>query len=65
MTRIEWVHHPLRKNGFTPFHAEPRQDDALVNLVTLCARCHMAEHGQLFYSAPAVKVCSKPKPRVK
>lgn len=23
MTRIEWVDHPLRKNGFTPFHAEP------------------------------------------
>jgi len=27
MTRIEWVHHPLRKNGFTPFHAEPRQNN--------------------------------------
>jgi hypothetical protein len=25
MTRIEWVDHPLRKNGFTPFHSEPRQ----------------------------------------
>ena len=25
MTRTEWVDHPLRKNGFTPFHAEPRQ----------------------------------------
>jgi len=24
MTRIEWVNHPLRKNGSTPFHAEPR-----------------------------------------
>jgi hypothetical protein len=27
MTRIEWVHHPLRNNGFTPFHAEPKQED--------------------------------------
>ena len=26
MTRIEWVDHPLRKNGVTPFHAEPRHN---------------------------------------
>ena len=36
---------------------------SLENLQTLCAHCHIIEHGQLFYSAPAVKVCSKPKPR--
>jgi len=40
-------------------------DDTLANLLTLCAYCHMAEHGQLFYSTPAVRVCSKPKPRKK
>jgi hypothetical protein len=33
--------------------------------VTLCARCHMGEHGQLFYSPPAIKVCGKPKLRGK
>jgi 5-methylcytosine-specific restriction endonuclease McrA len=40
-------------------------DDSLDNLVTLCASCHMAERGQLFYSVPALRVCSKPKPRRK
>jgi MoaA/NifB/PqqE/SkfB family radical SAM enzyme len=39
--------------------------DALANLVTHCAFCHMAEHGQLFYSVPAARICSKPKPRRK
>jgi len=34
---------------------------SLENLVTLCAYCHLAEHGQLFYSVPAVRVCTKPK----
>jgi len=51
------IHHQIKRSQLG--------NDALANLVTLCARCHMAEHGQLFYSAPAVKVCSKPKPRVK
>jgi hypothetical protein len=40
-------------------------DDALANLVTLCAHCHMAEHGQLFYTVPAARICSKPKLRSK
>jgi hypothetical protein len=31
--------------------------------VSLCAHCHMAEHGQLSYSLPAIRVCNKPKPR--
>jgi Fe-S oxidoreductase len=35
------------------------------NLVTLCVYCHLAEHGQLFYSVPAARVCSKPKARAK
>ncbi len=40
-------------------------NDALGNLVTLCAYCHLAEHGQLCYSGPAARVCSKPEPRRK
>jgi len=49
------VHHKIRRTH--------QGNDALANLVTLCAYCHMAEHGQLFYSTPAVRICSKPKPR--
>jgi 5-methylcytosine-specific restriction endonuclease McrA len=51
------VHHKIKRSQ--------QGDDALANLVTLCAYCHMAEHGQLFYSVSAVRVCSKPKPRRK
>jgi hypothetical protein len=51
------VHHTIRRSQ--------QGDDALRNLVTLCAYCHMAEHGQLFYSVAAVRICSKPKPRRK
>jgi 5-methylcytosine-specific restriction endonuclease McrA len=40
-------------------------NDALENLVSLCAQCHMEEHGQLYYSMIAAKACSKPKPRRK
>ena len=40
-------------------------NDSLDNLVTLCAHCHMGEHGHLSYPLPATKVCSKPKPRRK
>lgn len=29
-------------------------DDSLNNLVTLCAYCHMEEHGQLAYSKAAI-----------
>jgi len=40
-------------------------DGVPANLVTPCAYCHMAEHGQLSYSVPAVRICSKPKPQKK
>jgi hypothetical protein len=36
------VHHKIKRSQ--------QGSDSLVNLVTLCAYCHMAEHGQLFYS---------------
>jgi 5-methylcytosine-specific restriction endonuclease McrA len=49
------VHHQIKRSQ--------QGDDALANLLTLCAHCHMAEHGQLFYTVPAVRICSKPKPR--
>jgi hypothetical protein len=49
------VHHKIKRSQ--------QGNDSLENLVTLCAHCHMAEHGQLFYSVPAVRVCCKPKPR--
>ena len=51
------VHHRIKRSQ--------QGDDALANLVTLCAHCHMAEHGQLFYSVPTVRICSKPKARPK
>ena len=51
------VHHKIKRSQ--------QGRDALVNLVTLCAYCHMAEHGQLLYSVPAARVCTRPKPRVK
>jgi len=51
------VHHKIKRSQ--------QGDDALANLVTLCVHCHMAEHGQLCYSVPAARVCSKPRPRTK
>ena len=36
-------------------------NDSLANLVTLCAYCHMEEHGQLSYSKAAAKQNSAPK----
>ena len=51
------VHHKIKRSQLG--------NDSLDNLVTLCAYCHMGEHGQLFYPVPAVRVCSKPKPRRK
>jgi 5-methylcytosine-specific restriction endonuclease McrA len=51
------VHHQIKRSQ--------QGDDALRNLVTMCARCHMEEHGQLYYSVSAAKACSKPKPRRK
>jgi 5-methylcytosine-specific restriction endonuclease McrA len=49
------VHHRIKRSQ--------QGNDALGNLVSLCAHCHMAEHGQLSYSLPAIRVCNKPKPR--
>ena len=49
------VHHKIKRSQLG--------DDSLANLVTLCAYCHMEEHGQLSYNLPAIKVCSKPKAR--
>ena len=51
------VHHQIKRSQ--------QGDDALANLVTLCAYCHIAEHGQLFYSLPSLGVCSKPRLRRK
>ncbi len=51
------VHHMIRRSQ--------QGDDAVANLLTLCAHCHMAEHGQLFCSIPAIRVCGKPEPRRK
>jgi 5-methylcytosine-specific restriction endonuclease McrA len=49
------VHHRIKRSQ--------QGNDALGNLVSLCAHCHLEEHGQLFYTIPAIKICSKPKPR--
>ena len=35
------IHHKIKRSQLG--------DDALANLVTLCARCHMGEHGQLSF----------------
>jgi 5-methylcytosine-specific restriction endonuclease McrA len=51
------VHHRVKRSQLG--------NDTLDNLVTLCAYCHMAEHGHLSYTIPAIKVCRKPKPRRK
>ena len=36
-------------------HRSQLGDDSLANLVTLCAYCHMEEHGQLSYSKAAMR----------
>jgi 5-methylcytosine-specific restriction endonuclease McrA len=46
------VHHKVRRSQ--------QGHDALANLVTLCAYCHMAEHGQLSYYASATKEYRRP-----
>ena len=51
------VHHKIKRSHLG--------NDFLDNLTTLCGYCHMGEHGQLSYTIPAAKVCSKPKPREK
>jgi len=48
------VHHMIKRSQ--------QGSDALGNLVSLCADCHMEEHGQLYYTGQAAKVCSKPRP---
>jgi 5-methylcytosine-specific restriction endonuclease McrA len=45
------VHHKIRRSQ--------QGHDALGNLVTLCAYCHMAEHGQLGYEAKAMEAIKK------
>jgi 5-methylcytosine-specific restriction endonuclease McrA len=42
------VHHKIRRSQ--------QGHDALANLVTLCAYCHMEEHGQLGYETRAMEV---------
>jgi 5-methylcytosine-specific restriction endonuclease McrA len=39
------VHHKVRRSQ--------QGNDSLNNLVTLCAYCHMAEHGQLYFETKA------------
>jgi len=51
------VHHGTKRSQ--------QGNDSLGNLVTLCMYCHMAEHGQLFYSVPAARVCRTAEPRTK
>ena len=51
------VHHKIKRSQ--------QGNDALANLLTLCAHCHLEEHGQLYYSGLAVRVCSRPKPRTR
>ena len=40
------IHHKIKRSQ--------QGDDALENLVTLCAYCHMAEHVQHFYEPKAM-----------
>ncbi|MBZ5672562.1 MAG: HNH endonuclease [Acidobacteriia bacterium] len=42
------VHHQTKRSQ--------QGDDALANLVALCAHCLMAEHGQLGYEESAARV---------
>lgn len=51
------VHHKVKRNQ--------QGNDALGDLVTLSAHCHVEDHGQLYYSRRAATACSKPKPRRK
>jgi 5-methylcytosine-specific restriction endonuclease McrA len=47
------VHHRVKRSQ--------QGSDALGNLTTLCAYCHMAEHGQLAFEPSATAIYSKPK----
>ncbi len=41
------VHHQIKRSQ--------QGNDSLENFVTLCARCHMAEHGQLGFERKALQ----------
>jgi len=41
------VHHQIRRSQ--------RRHDSLANLVTLCAFCHLGEHGQLYFEYRALE----------
>jgi len=45
------IHHKVRRSQ--------QGNDSLKNLVTLCAYCHMAEHGQLYFEPRAIEVATK------
>ncbi len=46
------LHHRIKRSQ--------QGSDLLSNLVTLCACCHMAEHGQLSYEGKAIQAIIKP-----
>jgi len=45
------IHHKIKRSQ--------QGNDSLDNLVTLCAYCHLAEHGQLGYEKSAAEVLEK------
>jgi 5-methylcytosine-specific restriction endonuclease McrA len=49
------VHHKIRRSQ--------QGNDSVENLVTLCAYCHMEEHGQLSYEAKAMNAIDRAKDR--
>ncbi len=49
------VHHQIRRSR--------QGNDSLENLVTLCAYCHMEEHGQLYFDPRAIQAAAKPETR--
>jgi len=49
------VHHKIRRSQ--------QGNDSLENLVTLCAHCHLKEHGQLSYEVKALQAIGKPRRR--
>ena len=47
------IHHNIKRSQ--------QGNDSLQNLVTLCAYCHMAEHGQLYVGTAAPPRAKKPR----
>jgi 5-methylcytosine-specific restriction endonuclease McrA len=45
------IHHKLERSA--------QGNDAVANLITLCAHCHLGQHGQLVYSSSAVNQQAK------